>query len=159
MNKFIVTAAVALFMVSPALGQTEEVECPTDFIGPGAGPLWEVDKAVDNAVSNPGDVARERAAEACNAVKNNNENNAQKAVEAHNRAAARASERDTEGLQKAERILEGVRSKVPGQAADAGIGKALSEIGRAKNRRPEDVSGNKGSGQDRGGGPVDGLPF
>lgn len=145
MRKLVLFTLTALMLVSTISAQTEEqLECPSDFVGPGLGPLWEIDKAVDEVVDSPGERAAERAAEACNAVNNNKSNQAKLAIQEHNRIAEVATENDTQGLEKSKQVLEAVRDARPDEANNAGITNAINNVNRAKNRDdPRDSRANK----------------
>jgi len=142
-------AAVLVLLSASVSGATTEVDPEPGLMTAGS-PLHGWDVAFDEAlsltpVSDPGDVAFERASEMMVAEKRNNSEAFEKAGAGLNRTVERASERHRDGLVRAASVLESVNTIVSAEA-QSGVQNALSQVRRAQNRSfeqglfPEEIS-------------------
>ena len=140
-------AAVLVLLSASVSGATTEVDPEPGLMTAGS-PLHGLDVAFDEAlaltpVSDPGDVAFERASEMMVAERRNNTDAFEKAAAGLNRTVERASERHRDGLVKAASVLESVNVS---EEARQGIQNALGQVRRAQNRTveqglfPEEIS-------------------
>jgi hypothetical protein len=113
-------------------------------------PIYGFDVALDSAfltagLTSPGDIAVERASEIAVAEERNNTEAVSKAMGRFNSAAEKADNEDVEKLRQAETVLHSVSNRVP-EEAGFGISTALENVESAKNRVPESLTSNRGSG-------------
>jgi len=113
-------------------------------------PIYGFDVALDSAFltagfTSPSDVAVERASEVSIAETRNNTGVLSKALNQFNSAAEKADNEDVEKLRQAETVLHNVSNRVP-EEAGFGIDTALENVESAKNRVPESLTSNRGSG-------------
>lgn len=158
MKRLITITAIFLFLV----GFTAANAHGSLDVGPGMigadHPLYGLETAWDNAaisigLKKAGEVAQERAAEAQAAMERNNSQAAARAAQEMSNVAAVASSDDTEGLQKAEAVLQEVIANAP-QEAQEGLQTALQNVqqareraqqaGNASDRMPDDAMGQMG---------------
>lgn len=159
-------AAVLVLLSASVSGATTEVDPEPGLMTAGS-PLHGWDVAFDEAlsltpVSDPGDVAFERASEMMVAERRNNTEAFEKAAAGLNRTVERASERHRDGLVRAASVLESVNVS---EEARQGISTALEQVRRAQNRTAGNIFfpdtgsiGGTGTGENRsasGGGVPD----
>jgi len=141
-QKFAVATTLLVLISGSALAASpEDVETSPGLVS-ASSPLYDLDVAFDNAavqagLTDPGDVAFERASEVSQTYENNRSMDAENALNNLNSIAEAASSNSTSGLDKAQAVLNQVRERVPEQAR-SGIDNALGNIERAK-RRPSGV--------------------
>lgn len=126
--------AISIVLLSGmALAQSNEVEPRPGIIGADS-PLYGADVAIDNLVKEEGDIAYERASEYAVAQERNQTGAMERAERELNNSVARvASSNNTEGLGKAQAVLEQVRERTPDQA-NPGIDNAIQKVRNAKNK-------------------------
>lgn len=113
-----------LFVGVGAASTHDDLETGPGMVGP-ASPIYGVEVAMDNAalsvgVATPGGVAQERAAEAHQAVENNNTQAAERAAKESATVAKRAnSQQDADGIQRAMTSLEGTIATMEDRAENA----------------------------------------
>lgn len=152
--KYKTAAMVVLFTLSTATvaAQASDLDVGPGAIGPGS-PLYGLETAMDNAAVNFGlakasKVAQERAAEARNAAEKGNYERAQNAANQMSKVSEKAQTNESEGLQKAERVLQRVRENAP-EAAQQGLQNALDNVQRnmERTRGPDAIPESPGPGQ------------
>lgn len=129
MKKALLLAVGVLFVMGSASAESEDsLNCNSDVIGPGLGPLWDVDKAVDSVIASPEANAEERANEVCNAMKGNNTAGARRALNAVEQVAQNFPDENPDGLNRAREVLEGVYNNKTQSAQGIGVNNAINNI-------------------------------
>ena len=167
---------ITILVSGLAAGQANATTQEHDGPGPGGitpdSALYGLEVAMDNAgmtlgLSSPGTVAQERAAEAQAMQRQNKTRAMQRAANEMSKVAERAGSRDTEKLQKASDVLQGVINRAPAEAQD-GLQEALSNVqnrtmavgGTPGGMMPDDVGPNGSTDRPNGttspDGPVSG---
>lgn len=119
--------------------------------------FYGLETAWDNAgmavgLKKPGDVAKERAAEAEKMAEEGNYEAAQRAARNMNRAAERGGQDDVEGIKQAESVLQRVMENAP-EEAKQGLQKAMKNVrenGPEALGAPEDVGPDSQPGEPEG---------
>lgn len=140
MKKLVFLTGVAFLLVGGVAAQnqsTDDLECGSDLVGPGLGPLWEVDKFVDSVVASSEARVNERATEVCVAVKNNQTAAARRAVNAVQMAADKHPDENPEGLDTALDNLDRVYNQVPEKAQEVGVNNAINHVRAVKDGRTD----------------------
>lgn len=165
MRTAVVFMAVLMFAgvaSAQAVNQVDlEQETDPGLVAPG-NPFYGAEVAVEGALAgtglvDKGQIASERASEMVHAHERNNTEGLEQARQSMNRIAERATERNREGLQRAEDILSGLQAEIGNEKYEGGIGKAIESVRDAKERVPETGQGETGS--DQGSNPSGNSPL
>lgn len=130
MNKYTtpVLAILIASMAGLAAGQTSDIQ-PEPGVITADSPLYPVDKAFDSITKNQSEAAFERASEYATAE---TEEGRERAIQSLNNSIAdAASSNQTQGLEKAESVLQQVKERTPDQA-NTGLDNAIENLGKAK---------------------------
>lgn len=144
MRRTLFVAAACVLFAAAAAGQTQVSVAPG--LVDASSSLHGFDRAVDEAavgigLMDPGQVAHERASEAHVALEAGDTEAAQRSVDGLNEVAQVATSNSTQGLEKAQAVLEAPREQTPDQA-DIGIDQALDAVEQAKQRKPVEPGEN-----------------
>lgn len=123
--------ALLLTGVATANGGHGDLDVGPGTVAPDSS-MYGIELAMDNAAlwmgfAKPGKIAQERAAEASEMAEKGNYQAAQKAIDNMNKVAKRATTTDTEGLHKAQEVLEAVMQNAPEEAHD-GLRTAIDNL-------------------------------
>lgn len=137
MHRFIPVALTIILLSGFAAAQTTDLDRGPGMIAPDS-PLYGLETAFDNAavsigLKSAGGVAQERAAEARKMAEKGDYNAAEKAIRQMSTVAQQARSEDTEGLEKAESVLQELRADAP-EEAQQGLQAALDNVRSVRER-------------------------
>lgn len=141
MNKKAVLMIAVISLAGFVTAQTVSDVEPNPGVIKAGSPFYSLDIAYDNAFKSDGEQVYERASEYSYAQERNRTEAMDRANKSLGNAISRvASSNETEGLEKAEAVLQQVKNRTPDQA-NAGIERALGNVQKARNGtlKPEDV--------------------